>query len=908
MRIDKPENMAVLAQRGEGRAGSPATLSLLLGFGLRPDGRAVPLPEPELWAAAGRALGPTGTLHAGLPEHGAQVLVHGDAWPAPGQERARHVQVGLRVLSPDGRQVGASDGPAIDKRLDVFGDRELDAVLGAGPAQEFEHLPLDLSRAFGGPGHAENPQGRGAAAAHGDAGPSWPMPNVEYPDDRLRRRGQQVRPATLGPLGPLQRALPPDQLAGAAANWLRAWPHAGFAARQQAHAPADQWLPQGLRGDENVELLHLHPLHARLSCQLPALRPRCLWGVCEAGQAGSPSWREFPLRAHTLWLFPQELTGVIVYRAEVDAGFDPGATDAWLLTAWDSLEGPPAPAGEHVRAWELRHPAEPPEPQAAAAPAAPAPVAAAADTAASTHPAPAPRRGPDALTQAREDAIRRLRRNGWSQQQIDELQRKGWLPQAPEQPASAHELLQQLQAQTDALRSQHHLEDADIQRFIQLAGLDSPATSSPGSPQAELAQALRELQQHTQRALSQAGLTEAQANRLLEQHQPETADLLRKLRTPPNPGVTAAAGAAEESARRPQEERDARPAQRPAPTRDDVERWLRDGASLEGRQLDGLDLSGLDFSGTDLRGVLACETRFSGCRMQHVRLDQAVLRDADLSAADLRGACLRDTSCARARMPGACLADADASDADFTQADLQGADLAGATLQRAVFEQTCMRELRAARSDARQAQFAGCDLRHSDWQDARLDGSAWLECDLRGACLRRAEARDINLEDSDASDADLSGADLRGSRATAQTCLQRAHLRQADLQGACWEGARLQQADLTACRLDGADLSRVQAGQACMRGVHASGMRLDDADLRGADLDHAKLLQASLAGADLRGASLVSSLCFGADLGDVRRHPDTLRHADLRRTVLAATQDDGPDSMSGAGGTAGASR
>lgn len=884
MRIDKPDDMAVVARRGEGRGGASPSLSLLLAFELRPDDRATTLPESELWERATRALGPTAALDAGVPERGAQVLVHGQAWPGPDQPTARHLQVALRVSAPAAANGGASGPPWIDKRLDVYGERELDAWLGPGTAQEFDSMPLDLSRAFGGPGHASNPQGRGAAAVASPDGTRWPMPNVEYPHDPLRRRGQDVEPATLGPLGPMQRALPPDQLEAATREWLLAWPHGAPPARQQAHAPADQWLAQDLRGDEQVELLHLHPRYPRLRCQLPGLRPRCLWGAAPARQAGPSGWQELALRGHTLWLLPQAMMGIVLYRAEVPAGFDPGATDAWLLTGWDALAQAPRTADEFARAWRTRHVDE------ATAPPVDAP-AAAGGTGATAKPRPDKPPAADTLAQARDDVIRELRERGWNQARIDELQRSNWLPQPPAGEASLAELLEQLQAETDALRARHAIGDAEIRRFVEIAQRELPSPTGPASTRAGLAQALRELNQHTEQALRQAGLSEAQAAQALEQRHPELARALLGL-LPPRPAADAVAQSASTPAaaapsQPPDPARDA-PAAGSPPTRGEVEQWLRDGRSLRGCQLDGLDLSGLDFSGVDLRGVQACQTRFAGCRMQRARLDEAVLRDAELGAADLRGASLRDSSWARAHLQRACLADADCEGADFTQADLQKADLAGASLRNALFERTLLGDVTAARSDASNAQFAGCDLRGSDWQEAAAHASAWLECDLRHARMSRIAAHEINLEGSDASDADLSGADLRGSRATPDTRLQRASLAQADLRGACWEGAALEQADLRACRLDGADLSRVRAAQACLRAIHGSGLRLDDADLRGADLDHAKLLQASLAGADLRDASLVSTLCFGADLGDLRTGPDTLRRADLRRTVVCA--------------------
>ena len=908
MRIDKPDDMAIVPQRGCPRAGTVPGLSVLLGMRLRPDDSATTLPEPELWSLAQQALGPTGALFAGLPQRQAQVLLHGRAWPAPGQATASRVRVALRVFAPDATHPGSNAAPLIDKLLDVHGDRELDSLFGPGPTRPFDSMPLDLSRAFGGPGHATNPQGRGAAPCKAEASSRWPMPNVEYPDDPLRHRGQKVEPATLGPLGPLQRAVDHDRLEACARDWLRAWPHAAMPARQQAHAPADQCLPGDLHGDETIELQHLHPRHQRLRCRLPGLRPRCLWipAAAPGGRADDVEWREFALRAHTLWLFPQQEMGVLVYHADVDAGFDPAARDSWLLAAWEPLGQAAREAGQIVASWQSRDRPQPPAAAGATPPASGAspPPAAAAAAARDKRDKQAASPPPDALAQSRQDAIRILRRRGWSESRIDALTSKGWLPQAAPEPQSLDDLLKQLQQQTDALRSQHGLKDADIQRFVEIALRDMPEPGGAGDAGAEMAGALRELEQQTAQALRQAGLSAEQAAQLLEQQQPELSQALRRLR-PQESGATGAgasgAGGHEPAPTDacPPEEQPPEPAAASL-SRADVEQKLRDGASLLEQRLDGLDLRGLDFTGADLRGVLARQTRFDNCRMQGARLDHALLHDADLSDADLRGASLQRSSCARSRMRRASLAAADCSGADFTLADLRGADLGAANLRHAVFEHADLRELRGARCDARNAQFARCDLRRSDWRGARLDASAWLECQLQQACMAQADARDINLQASDASEGDFSEADLRGSRATSRTRLERARLPRADLREACWEGACLLQADLSECLLDGADLGGVEARQACLQAIQGTGLRLDDADLRGADLDHAKLLQASLAGADLRDASLVSTLCFGADLADARFHPGALRCADVRRTIVSALGDDSHDGSRGA--------
>lgn len=879
MRTDKPDDMAVLVRRGDPRGARAHRLCVLCGMTLRPGQCAELLPEARLWSAVAQTLGPDGSLDAGLPARGAQVLLQGRAWAHAGQP-VRHLQVALRLLAPP--TAGQAPAPLLEKRLDVHADRELDAS-GPRPADAgFVDMPLDLSRAFGGPGHAANPSGRGAGPMLVDGRERWSMPNVEVPDDPLRRRGQQVAVATLGPLPARERAGSAAQAQERAQQWLQAWPHAELPA-QQAHAPRDQWLPQGLRGDEQLHLAHLHPTHTQLHCALHGRRPMFRWIEAPSNGDASPRVHDVSLRAHTLWLFPERLLAVLLYDAPLPGACDPDAREHWLMGSWES-PGQAAPdAAACLRRWrDLQPPEVPREPP----PARPAPTRPAGRS-----PDPPPSTTPQQQT---DDMLRRLRRRGWTPQQIDRLRQRGWLPEQPPPEPPLEQLLQQLQAETDILRRKHAIDDSVIDRFLRQAAEDPPPAASPGTPQAALADALQQLERDTQRALRRAGLSEQQAAQYLRRHDAGLAQALERMQQPAAAAPGANAARAEAPGVGGGEPHGTAATSPDKPTRADVQRWLLDGTPLRRRTLDGLDLRGLDFSGADMRGVHARGAVFTACRMDHVDLRDALLHDADLREAELRGANLAGSRWARARLAKACLAEADCRACDFTQSALGEVVLDGACLQHALFEKTDLRRASAVRCDARGTQWARCDLQHSDWHGARLAGSAWLDCALQHACLDDVEAPDVNLDGSDASDARFARADLRGSRATERTVLQRADLRRADLRGACWEGARLHDADLADCRLQAADLSLARAQRAVLRSVDGTTLRLDGADLRGADLRGAKLLQASLAGADLRTALLDGAMCFGADLADLRCDPDTLAGADVRRSVAAARERDLP--------------
>ena len=195
--------------------------------------------------------------------------------------------------------------------------------------------------------------------------------------------------------------------------------------------------------------------------------------------------------------------------------------------------------------------------------------------------------------------------------------------------------------------------------------------------------------------------------------------------------------------------------------------------------------------------------------------------------------------------------------------------------------------------------------------------------ELRAALVAGVrELGGLQLAELDAHDLDLSHCNLsRGCFKEAR--FGRASLRQARVEGCCFQRALIwgadlsglraaqsfwQEADLSGSRLQAADFSAAQLHRCCLRGVVAAGScwaqaRLVEADFRsgldqltdlgqadfhGADLCFGLLQGANLHAANLQGCSLYGASLAGADL----RQAD-LRGCDLRDTDLAGAQLEG---------------
>lgn len=246
------------------------------------------------------------------PLGGEVVLSSGCARPsdlAPFKVRADVVAVG-HAHAPGGA-VEAMDvafhfgheGNAFARTLRVFGDRLWARTATAwepGPPQQFLAMALVHARAFGGPGYAANPLGRGLVDRWRHARALPPLPNLEDPDARLRIPSQRPAPACFAPLPSAWRA-PAERRA----PWARLPEDLDWTAHQVA--PPAQRLGF-LRGDEPFTLTGMHRTHAELAGELPGLTVRAF-----AVRPGDV-FEEVPLRLDTVSFDVDALTVTLLWR------------------------------------------------------------------------------------------------------------------------------------------------------------------------------------------------------------------------------------------------------------------------------------------------------------------------------------------------------------------------------------------------------------------------------------------------------------------------------------------------------------------------------------------------------------------------------------------------------------------
>lgn len=193
------------------------------------------------------------------------------------------------------------------------------------PATPFTTMPLRYENAYGGPDFNANPVGKGAAMKTGEAGTAYPLPNLEDPGNLITSTSSSPRPACFGPTA--SDWSPRAGMVGTyGGNYLDdSWPWfpEDFNWSHFNAAPEALQIEGFLRGDEEIRMTNVHPVHADYRCRLPGLRVRCFLNEQSslepdpdaAGFVGT--FREVPLNIDTLWIDAENEQAVVLWRGAV---------------------------------------------------------------------------------------------------------------------------------------------------------------------------------------------------------------------------------------------------------------------------------------------------------------------------------------------------------------------------------------------------------------------------------------------------------------------------------------------------------------------------------------------------------------------------------------------------------------
>ncbi|WP_437649632.1 DUF2169 family type VI secretion system accessory protein [Sorangium sp. So ce362] len=861
MKTIKPQKLGLLHRVFEDGSDCYLSVTVLAFFSFDPG--AALLSEIDLWKFTAAELGRDAVLDMGMPKPRGELLISGRAYPREGRAPACAVRARLG---------------AVDKTLYVIGDRTWRRGVPTEP-EPFTSMPIVWERAFGGPGFAPNPVGKGAQPIETEAGETHPLPNIELPKPLITSPGDRPAPAGFGPIDLMW----PQRFAKIGTydqKWLKErFP--GFAEDTDLGmfnaAPEDQQIQGFFRGDEPMVLEHMHPEKPVIEAALPGIATRAFMNR-KSGE--TETFSEIAMHLETVHLFPHAERGVLLFRGIALVDEDDAADVLQIVIGAETLGEPRA--GEHYRE-VLRQRLDPEAGHLAAL-----------RDGDLLPPLPSGARPPrdksdvERLLES-DDLLRKNLQDG-ARRRAEANRRKAHatvvelgldpaqfgLDQA-EEPAVDEVIpdIEELGPFVEALEARAEREraeaegrrasaEAEARAAYAAAGMDYDALAADAMKQAAgppkfSAKAERERLEDLAALLANAGypdtaLEETLADPAFDRKLAEMeAQVLEGYRQTAHFGP-AAGRLAGEAARR---------------LRDEVIEAHRAGRSLAGRDLTGADLSGLDLRGAILTGALLEGASLAGADLEDADLERAVLAHADLSRATLRGARLEDANLGLSTLRGADLSGADLSGAVLYRADLTGAsfrgaeltlaDLSEATLGDNDFSDALAQLLTLLRVDLAGSKLTGADLSRStfiecklggvDLSGARLISTAFFSSEGRGAVFRGAFAENLRMVKACAFD----GADFRGAT------LSGANLRGASLAGADFTEAQMNGSDLSDCDLRGARMAWIAAREA--RFIRAE---LSDADLTYADLMLGVLQKAKLMGADFTGANL-----FRADLAKV---------------------------------------
>ena len=752
------------------------------------------------------------------------------------------------------------------KELLVIGDRSWKKGLLSDTMSDpepFSEMPLGFARAFGGPGFAINPAGKGFDGLD--------LPNVEYRDKLIRKRRDRPTPASFGPTNPawLPRAKMVGKEYGDSWKKKRAPYYAvDFDWNYFNAAPADQQLPGYLKGDEELRFKSLHPESSDFKSRLPALRVRVFF------KNDQGTFHEVPTNLDTLFADLDEGKLYLTWRGLAAIGTD-DMTDVTLMLvdseplaearpvdgyrqALDAFEKDPLGLDdqpEDIKAgMQVLETMENLDPKSLLDPDG-KPVV-------------------DAVSDLIGDVVGKL---------------------APEQAGAAQKMIANLVGQARKLDLPL---DAPLKEATAKAAGAPPLHVLPGGVHTvRLAEPLRQLSLIVEQVRASAkaagvdlqGLDKVDAlfrDPRLKQIDPG----LRLEGEPPAPDVEPGPGA-------------------------DLS-----GRDLSQRDLTAFDLGGANLESADLSGSDLTGVNLKGANLKYARMDGATLADADLSGTDLTNADLGRVRAGGADFSGAKLTQANLTqaelgratlvEADLDQAVLFEADLAGAKLCRAKLTQAILSQARAPEID-----LSGATLDQSMFDKADLTGGVLVEIkarlslfdeailtglQARGADLNQCSFTGASLEDADFREAKMESArfdatksariDLRGSTLTkssfAESDLAEAKLQKASGYGAIFNGAKLHGTDLSGARFPESHFAEAEVTRAKFTGADLRGSRW-----RKAVVSRTEFTGTNLFSADLSKTSLTEITFRNANLYDAKLYQATLKEvffpgANLKRALM----------------------
>lgn len=676
--------------------------------------------------------------------------------------------------APGGRPVAQSKIAfqigSVGKQIAVFGDRAWHLGRASEP-KPISTLTLSWEHAFGGPGFADNPVGRGMAPVETDGQSRMLLPNLEDPTRLVASRDSRPRPVGMGPVPRTWSSR--LRLAGTYdAHWQKTrypWFPADIDWRFFNAAPIDQQIEGYWRGDEEIALLHLHPEHPSVRCRLPGLRVHAF-----VVAQGSERLHDVGLALDTITIDADRGLAYCVWRGVTGVAREDLSDIQHLYVAH---EGPSERHG--IEGFARRYRGK-------------------LDAQAADELAAEPERPPTSSAVMRANLLAAM---------VD--------PTAP--GAKWAHLDQAMTIRGDDAALHNAVQEAMAARAANTSGLRPVFEDALGFGKPE----------SVERALSPEELLELEMQLAL-------GDLLEEREDPQRDELRAAIVAGESLAGRDLAGADlsgfdlAGVDLRGAI----LVRANLSGARLENTRLDGANLSEAELSLASFDGVTLVEADMTSVRAHRVRMHQCDLTDASIGVSFLREGRFSSCRFVRANLAESDLGEADLRGCTLDEADLSRATLTSAHFRESSLVDAWLEggvKARGVRMDGCDASLLrasdGADFEEASFKKTKLDGARFGGAKLRKANFSLAKLSRADFSDAVLIEAVLMGCDLRMARFD-RASLLKASLLKSNLMQARFEGANLGHADLRGANLFQAELWQAKLEDARLDLADLRGTRL----------------------------------------------------------------------------------
>lgn len=843
--------------------------------------------EQEMWQEVMPFLGGQ-PLDMCDPKPRAEVLLYG-AFCAPRGEMVTQGTARLRL------------GNAIDKRISVVGRREwVRSPLGrihATRPSAFARVPLDWAHAFGGPGFDGNPEGIGYWGRNDGQARRY-LPNLHYPDDPLELPEDRIRPAAMSPR-PITLPARQKRAGSYDAYWAKHH-QPGYA--RDIHpdffltAPADQVLPGYFAGRESFLVEGMHPLRRELTGRLPGLNARCFVEQKTGGlhDKAPPVFREVPMAADTLLLFPEIERAILIHHGLVPMTEIDSLDITYLLAGFEWQEDRPRPLEHWRKALERRRdPATGAEALLQTDDICPIawsePTLEAARTIKPLTPRQdggLPPRFAKVFQQMRAQTAAAAAAAGFApaippadaaeppevKLILTEVEKAKAMPMNSLQDCEA--INAQMQKIADMVENLARGETLEVERAARnmaerfgydydalLEAAKGEAVSDPDDVSAKIIQLFNE----SEKALPPESWAQVKGMvpadfqgdmaADMKAAAEETAAMKRETaHLFPPPAMLAAS---QQLVKAKQLAGALAAGGRPASA-------AMAGMDLSMCKLDGLDLSGVDLTGARLVGASLIGTNLEKAGLAHADLTRANFTGANLIEANLAKAVMDSTNFSKAKLNKLTLGDVSAQRMTFDEADLSGATFTAVTLDHASF----------ARSNLAGTMFDRCVLTAASFRQAQVASTTFVFCRMPAARFDQVQGAELLMVNCEAPGARFTGSDIKQFALGGETDLNLANLSSCSLPGCNLGKASLRGAKLCDSLMPGSNLWMCDL----------TGADLSGSNLKGGILMRADMTEACLEGVDAMQANFLKAVFVKTRLTGINLYSANLLHAVFRDT------------------------